>query len=93
MLDKIISDCYIVINNSMEVDMGYIVESYDKDGKQLLGSNGTMLAYDLVTLRGCMKRIDRFHWHPLAHSLRVYRQPYNDRYADKFKVLVKTIFV
>ena len=71
--------------------MGFIVESYDSEGQQLLGSDGTMLAYELKTLRGCLARVQRFNWHRRAKTLRVYHQPYADRYADKLKTFLRQV--
>ena len=67
--------------------MGYIVESFYADDKQILGSDGTMLAYDLKTLTGLYKRISKFHWKPTARKLHIYRQSRADRYKDNARLI------
>ena len=73
--------------------MGYLVESFNSNGQPICGSDGTMLAYDLKTLRGTLRRLRLFSWNPRSYKLEVYRQPHEDRYANKYKVLKTTLYV
>lgn len=74
--------------------MSFVVQSYDRTGRQLLGSDGTMLCYDLKTLKGVEGRIRRrgiAGWHRLACTLKIFSQPESRKFDDSTMRFVKTI--
>ena len=69
------------------------VLSYDKDNKQILGSDGTMIC-ELKTLRGAINRAIKVRWRDHAVKLTFHRVSERDKYnneANCWKKPIKTL--
>jgi hypothetical protein len=71
--------------------MSFVVESYDAQGRQILGTGGTILAYDIKTLSGLKRRIAMYQWQPQAAVLKIFSWPYSRRYDRSAARLIQSV--
>ena len=57
--------------------MKILVSFYDKNGRALLGSDGSAIFSDLKTLNGVYRRLNRWPLRPSAHSYKIFRTGHN----------------
>jgi hypothetical protein len=57
--------------------MKVLVQFYDKNGRELLGSDGAAIFSDLKTLKGVHRRLSHWPLRPSANSYKIFRTGHN----------------